>query len=385
MTLAAWSLQLPVHVHVGRGARRALASAPCGTWLVVSSRRGRAALLADDVLGPVLAERTAIWVDDVTPNPDVAWLESRGATLRRGGARFDAVLGFGGGSALDAAKVLAALVTAPAGATLADLLVDPGPLLDASPLPLWAVATTAGSGSEVTPFATVWDGRARHKHSLASPAVRPAVAVVDADLMDDLPASATLATGLDALNQAAESVWNRWANPVTLELAGSALERGLPALVRVLADASDRGAREALAEASLLAGLAISHTRTALCHAMSYPITARFGVPHGLACAFTMAAVARHMLPGDDGRLGRLARRLWGCGASAADLPDGFADLLGRTGVSPLVRAAVGSRSALLACVPEMASPGRADNALVEADAAALARIAGEAWDAVTG
>ena len=379
--IAGWTLQLPVRVHAGRGSRGALADAPGGSWLVVTSRRGRDQLLADDVLGPLVAERAAHWVDDVAPNPDASWLEVRAAALRGGRARVDAVLGFGGGSAIDAAKVLAALVAAPEDVGLRGLLADAGALSTASVPPLWAVATTAGTGSEVTPFATVWDHAARRKHSLASPAVWPVAAIVDADLMDALPPDATLATGLDAINQAAESAWNRRANPVTLELAARALEVGMPALARVVEDGTDRAAREGLAEASLLAGLAISHTRTALCHAMSYPITAHHGVAHGLACAFTMAAVARHVVPGDDGRLARLARRLWGPGARAADLVERFGEMLTRLGVTARVRAAVGSRAALVALAPEMATPGRADNALVPAAPADLERIAGEAWD----
>jgi len=376
---ARWSARFPVDLHVGRGARAALADGPSGPWLLVSSRRGRAQAEADALLAPLLAERVVDRVDDVTANPDLAWLEATARRLRGNGAAPAAVLGLGGGSALDAAKALAALLAAPEGASLEALLRDPSPLDGVAVAPLLAVATTAGSGSEVTPFATVWDSASSLKASLAHEAIRPALAVVDADLMDDLPREVTIATGLDAINQAAESTWNRRATPVTLELAGRALELGVPALERLLDHLADRAAREAMAEASALAGLAISHTRTALCHAISYPLTARHGVPHGIACAFTMAVVAEHQARADDGRLARAAARLGERGA--AGLARRLAALQARAGVAARVRDALGSLEALLALAGGMRTPGRADNALRPADEAALEAVLRRAWE----
>jgi hypothetical protein len=143
----------------------------------------------------------------------------------------------------------------------------------------------------------------------------------------------------------------------------------------------DRAAREALAEGSLLAGMAIAQTRTALCHAISYPLTAHFGVPHGLACAFSMAEVASYVLPHDDGRLDRLAQRLFGPRARAWQLPHRFWGLVERSGAASAVRAQVPSLEAMLALVGEMQTPGRADNLLRPADAPAIAGMLRRAWE----
>lgn len=381
--MTVWSFRAPARLHVGPGVRRVLAlEAPAwsGSTLVVTSRRGRERLSADPVLGPIVGRLDVRWVDDVQPNPDRAWLEASAARLRAERSRPETVFAFGGGSAIDAAKGLSALLSAPGDARLASVIDDPV-VLDRASLPrLVAVATTAGTGSEVTSFATVWDSATRRKSSLASDRLVPSIAVVDAELMDGLPRRVTLAAGLDAINQAAEATWSRCASTIPLELAGVALERGLPALERLIADAGAREARAVMAEASTLAGLAIAQTRTSLCHAMSYPMTAHFGVDHGLACAFTMAAVARHVLAADDGRFERLALRVLGPGADARALPERFGRLVEGSGAADLVRTRVGSLDALLALLPEMVTPGRSDNVMLDADRTVMARILTESW-----
>lgn len=381
VSVARWTLRFPVSLHVGRGVRSVLATEGPGPWLLVSSARGRAQATSDAIVGPLLSERHVDYVDDVGVNPDVAYLQATAERLRAKGVAPEAVVGFGGGSALDSAKVIAALLATPCDVTLSTLLRDPSILRDVEVLRLIAVATTAGTGSEVTPFATVWDSICLAKESLASERVWPALAIVDADLMDELPREVTLATGLDALNQAAESIWNRRATPVTFELAARALEVGWPAWSRLLENGHDRQARASMAEASVLAGLAISQTRTALCHAISYPITARYGVAHGVACGFTMAAVARFLASGDDGRLDRLARRLLGPEAGAVALSEAFRSSLRAAGVPALVRKAVGSLDCLFALVSEMRSPGRADNLMAAVSSADIEALLADAWD----
>ena len=145
---------------------------------------------------------------------------------------------------------------------------------------------------------------------MAGPAVYPHTALVDSELSDNVPYEITLNTGLDAINQAAESIWNRNMTPMSEMLAHKALEKGMVALQGLQNDLKNPNLRDTMAEVSLIAGLAISQTRTSLCHAISYPLTAHFGIPHGLACAFTMPAVLRHNLTADDGRFQRLAKVL---------------------------------------------------------------------------
>jgi alcohol dehydrogenase len=382
---------LPTRVCFGRGSRVTLAEhvgdGPC---LVVTSASGRARWLADRELGPVLAELDAVWLDAVDANPTVAALDALVARARSEGWRRGTIVAIGGGSVLDAAKAVAAGLAVENG-SVAEIARTPAVLDELDVARLVALPTTSGSGSEVTPVAVVWhrtpgggpragtdDGPA--KVSLAHPRLFPTDAIVDPALTDGLPAHQTLATSLDAFNQAAESIWNRSAGALGLPLAMRAMALVWHALPAIQLDRDDRGARDALAEASLLAGVALGQARTVACHALSYPLTDRYGVTHGIACAFTMAAVMQHMVEADDGRLATLAAALLGDDADAEDLPAALAHFLERLGVGAEVRAAVGSREALLALLPEVQLPERGGHGLRDLDAAARERVMRAAW-----
>ena len=155
-------------------------------------------------------------------------------------------------------------------------------------LPLFVVPTTSGTGAEVTPFATVWDQRANKKYSVTGDHVIPDQVLLDPELTLSLPEQETLYTGLDAISHALESLWNVNRSPISSGFAIQALELAQTALPQVLKTPSDLQARRTMQEASVLAGMAISQTRTALAHSISYPLTSHYGVPHGLACSFTL-------------------------------------------------------------------------------------------------
>lgn len=358
-----WYFYNPVELNVGRGCRQGLSDRLSGrSVLIVSTQRGRRQLSVDRALAPLLTRNQVYWVDDVRENPGLSDLQ--GQIDRLAASHFDSVVAFGGGSVMDAAKVLnAALAPECRGHLLSDLLDHPALHAQARPAPLYTVATTSGTGSEVTPFATVWHHEIKKKLSLAGPAIWPTAAYVDAALTDSMPVDVTISTGLDAINQAAESIWNRNANSITLALATRALQLGFAAMPALAKGEGGQHATDQMAEASLCAGLAISHTRTALCHSISYPITAHFGVPHGLACAFTMPAVLRCNLKAEDGRFSQLALALTGRPA-----PEGLVEMFDRLNhdlqVSRRVRKYVPSLEALLDLEAEMYTPGRADNNL---------------------
>jgi alcohol dehydrogenase len=383
------AFQLPTELRFGRGRRADLAAAVAGRrcW-VIASARGRERWMADAVLGPALRGLDAAWIDDVRPNPLVAELETGVALLAARSAAPDLLVAIGGGSVLDAAKAVSAALALRGGADLEALARRSADLDGRTPPPLIALPTTAGSGSEATGVAVLWRRRGTGlgaaegpaKVSLSHPSLFPVLGIVDPALTDALPPEVTLATGLDALNQAFESIWNRRAGPATLPLAVRAVELAWWALPALAADPDRADARDALAEASLLAGIALGQTRTAVCHALSYPLTDRFGVPHGVACAFTMPAVARHQLPVDDGRLAEVARRLVGASGTAAALPDALATFLDGLGVAARVRSALGSMEALLALLPEVELPERGGNALVDVDGAARHEIYRASW-----
>jgi len=382
MSMEKWAHYNPVRIYFGRGCRASLAEVLAGqSVLIVCSPRGRQQLESDAFLSQAIhSANSIIWMDAVETNPDLDRLQELINDLQS--THLDCVVAFGGGSAIDSAKAFAlALPPAACKRSLHELLVAAASLPLGTSLPLYALPTTAGTGSEVTPYATVWDHSERRKLSLAGPAVYPHSAFVDSELSATVPYHSTLNTGLDAINQAAESIWNRNMTPVSEMLAHRALQQGMAALPRLLNDLENLSLRDTMAEVSLLAGLAISQTRTSLCHAISYPLTAHFGVPHGLACAFTMPAVLRHNLTADDGRFRRLAKVLCPDRSESNEALINVFDMLNeQLQVAEKVREMVGSLNALIALREEMFTPGRADNALNPACFEKLEQILRDSW-----
>jgi alcohol dehydrogenase class IV len=161
--------------------------------------------------------------------------------------------------------------------------------------PLWLVPTTAGTGSEVTRWATVWDtdGAVAVKRSLDEPFGYAERAFVDPLLTLSCPPAVTRDTALDALSHALEALWNHHANPLSDGLAVAAAQRIVAALPTCLERPDDVGLRSELALAALEAGMASSQTRTALAHALSYAVTLEQGLSHGLACALWLPTTWR--------------------------------------------------------------------------------------------
>jgi phosphonate metabolism-associated iron-containing alcohol dehydrogenase len=255
-----------------------------------------------------LGDRLVDVIARVTPNPDVADLELLYPLVWRHDAQV--VVALGGGSVIDSAK--AVLVGTPSGRfdEIREWLREGRSFVPLAAKALIAIPTTAGTGSEVTPWATVWDRAGQRKHSLHLPQTWPEAAVVDPVLMRSLPEAVTVQSGLDALSHALEAIWNRNANPVSDALALAAA-RGILATLPALKRApEDLRLREAMAVAALQAGLAFSNTRTALAHSLSYPMTLRLGLPHGIACSFTLPMVARLAIGRDAQRDAVLAQAL---------------------------------------------------------------------------
>jgi len=198
----------------------------------------------------------------------------------------DWILAVGGGSVLDTAKVIR-LALACGRTRIDDLLVAvPTGIGNRGPQ-LAAVPTTHGTGAELTMWATIWDKKGSRKHSLSHPGMYPDFAVYCPPLTRSLPLPASFASSLDALTHAMEALWNRNENPLSDELALAAVKLVLENIER-LADPVPDSVRENLLRASLFAGLAFSNTKTAAAHSISYPLTLRFGVPHGIACSMPL-------------------------------------------------------------------------------------------------
>lgn len=233
-------------------------------------------------------QKVSVW-DGVKPNPDLMDLDE--ATKQLKALRPDCIVGLGGGSALDAAKVLATTLAHVDGLSLIEVFRYGKSSTWNKRLGLIAIPTTAGTGSEVTPFATVWDHQEKKKHSLTGDFVFPDVALLDATLTLTLGYEDTLYPALDTVSHALESIWNINKNPITLGYAYESLKIISNALPQIKIIQNSLQLRRDLQSASVLGGLAISQTKTAIAHALSYPLTLHYGVPHGLACSFTLPAL----------------------------------------------------------------------------------------------
>lgn len=235
-------------------------------------------------------------IDQVQPNPSLAMLRGACQQLQAARQAPRVLVALGGGSVIDTAKFLAA--GAGDWERVAAHLREGAPLTTTA-LPIIAIPTTAGTGSDVTRWATIWDPEHARKLSLARDDLYPEAVLVDPALTVGLPWGTTLASGLDALSHALESLWNVNANPISRQLAVAAARDILAGLAGLRADIGDLDARARMSLGALRAGLAFSNTQTALAHNISYAITLEQGVAHGLACSFCLPDVMDAALGAD--------------------------------------------------------------------------------------
>ncbi|NLI20247.1 MAG: phosphonoacetaldehyde reductase [Clostridiales bacterium] len=291
----------PVDVRVldaakGRAAIRDMLNQPT-RLLVMASRARSAELSLTPFLTALQGDGHAIQLySDIPANPSVGDVAALLSRLRELAFEPTAILAIGGGSCIDLGKAAAALyhlLRKPDEAAVREAIQSrayerPHPFVD-----LLAMPTTAGTGSEVTRWATIWDAQNRRKLSVDHAQGFPRAAVLIPEWTAGMPAALTLSTGLDALSHAMEAYWAAARNPLSQEMALLAAAKACAALPAALAAPGDLDARREMCMASLLAGLAFSQTRTAACHSISYPLTMLRGVPHGFAVALTLSSVMR--------------------------------------------------------------------------------------------
>lgn len=240
--------------------------------------------------------------DGVTPDPTFEQVKAGHAQLRQEGC--DAVLAVGGGSPMDAAKVIAAMAT---NGGVAEKL-EGRFRVRRPPLPLYAIPTTAGTGSEVTVAAVVSDTASHTKKFFVDPKLLPRMTALDPTLMLGLPPAVTAATGMDALTHAVESYLSTTATAQTREYATTAVRLVFENLPRAYTDGRDVAARQAMALASWYAGLAFTRTSVGYVHAVAHTFGARYGTPHGRANAIVLPHVLEFSLPAAQPELAALAR-----------------------------------------------------------------------------
>lgn len=219
----------------------------------------------------------------------------------------DFIIGIGGGSCIDAAKAVAVLYTN--GGEVEDY-VQKDIKIENNPLPLIAIPTTSGTGSEVTSVAVITNKKTDVKMMMKHPSFIPKVAIIDPVLTSSLPPQITAATGIDALCHAIEAYISKFSQPLTDVLALSAIESIMKYLRIAYEDGRNMEAREAMMIASLQAGIAFSNASVTLVHGMSRPVGALFHVPHGISNAILLPTVLEFTKTSAVKRLAKIGRNL---------------------------------------------------------------------------
>ena len=239
--------------------------------------------------------------DKVEADPPYEIVEQSLAVLRA--AKADTVIGIGGGSSLDMAKITAVLAVneGPVGKYFGtDLIPAPG-------LKTILIPTTAGTGSEVTPIVILSDHHEKLKKGIVSPYLFPATALLDPELTIGLPPKVTAATGMDALIHALEAYTSINATPMTDMLAKEAIELIYGNIRTAYAKGDNLPAREAMLRGAMLAGMAFANAGVTAVHAFAYPIGAEFHIPHGIANTIMLVPVMRFNQTGNLARFAALA------------------------------------------------------------------------------
>jgi len=250
---------------------------------------GRHPQRAEKLLASLSANGIGAATFSVTGEPELSTVD-QGTALAKN-EKCDLVIGMGGGSVIDAAKAIAAMMTN-AGALLDYLeIIGRGRALAQSSAPFIAIPTTAGTGSEVTRNAVLASPEHKLKVSLRSPLMLAKLAIVDPELTYDLPAALTASTGLDALTQLIEPFVCLRANPMTDGLCVEGIRRAARSLPIAFADGKNKSAREDMAVASLFGGLVLANAGLGAVHGFAGPIGGRFPAPHGAVCAALLPRV----------------------------------------------------------------------------------------------
>lgn len=304
-----WEFNLPVKLVFGSGKRNDLAKyideiggsrgvLVCGNSFCKNG-------VADEFLRLGGGKIVEIF-SDIRPNPTTDNVNDCVRLMREVDADFAVALG--GGSPMDCCKAACAIVRG-------DDNIEPyhslgKPISAKEAIPMIAVTTTSGTASEVTNISVLTDINQNLKQPMNDPAMYPKIAVIDPELTLTVPPQVTASTGLDVLSHAIESYWSTLNQQICSACSIYAARLVFEWLEKAYTEPENLTAREKMAEASIVAGVAFSHPRTTGSHACSFPLTNIYGIPHGEACAFTLDYFvkfnAKHA--DGDGRLDALAK-----------------------------------------------------------------------------
>ncbi len=203
------------------------------------------------------------------------------------------IIAIGGGSVLDAAKAISIYDDSRSFTAVENAIKQGEDLNGFTFIPIVAVPTTAGTGSEVTCWGTVWDDIGLKKYSISNPSLYPQKAYCDPKLTLSLPWETTLSTALDALSHSLESIWNHNASETTRQYAIQAVDLILENLIPLSKKLDSVELRTKIMSAALNAGMSFSNTKTSVAHALSYYLTLHKNIPHGMACSFSLPHILK--------------------------------------------------------------------------------------------
>jgi len=305
------------HTFVGSGSSgelcRHILRTGASKILIVTDKPLRELGVVDQATAPLLAADVDVaYYDGVLPDPTYDQVAEGAAIAKQHGS--EAILAIGGGSSIDAAKIIAASATS-----------DESPAdwvgfgkVKHEVIPLYAIPTTSGTGSEATMGAVISDAATHQKGVISGPTLLPVATALDADLIAGLPPHITAATGMDALTHGIEAYIGVWERGTRLEDARIAVKLVFENLAAAYHDGSDRTARDGMAMGAYYAGMAINQVNVGNVHAIAHQLGGKYGIPHGLANALVLPHVLEFCHDEAAPRLAELAV-LVGLGKSGED------------------------------------------------------------------
>lgn len=227
-------------------------------------------------------------IENISPNPELNQIFDTPINLKK----TNYILTIGGGSVIDFTKAVLAFNAINRKKNIyKDIVFTNKEFKDLIVPKIIAVPTTSGTGSEINSWGTVWDSG--DKYSISGKNLMPTTVILDANLCKSMPTSLTVSSALDALSHSFEAIWNKNHNPIVDELSIAAIKKIKKYLPLTIKNKSNLKYRKEMQLASFLAGIAMSKTKTAICHSISYPLTSLYGLSHGIACSLTLSEVCK--------------------------------------------------------------------------------------------
>lgn len=302
--------------------------------------------------------------DFTVSNPDVKDLYQ--VIVETNQYDYDMIVAIGGGSVLDVAKSICALkgMAIENVGKLRSIITNKSYTSNTNKGHWIGIPTTAGTGSEVTCWATIWDNEKHLKYSIEGKDIYAKAAIIDPKLTINLPVRLTVSSALDAICHATESYWSKNTNQISRQFALTAISNIVRNIGKLIDEPSSQEYRAKIAYGSFFAGMAFSNTRTTACHAISYPITLMFGVDHGIAVSMTLS----RLLELNESRLVEKEKLLEAFGANNCKAVDAvMKNIYNKAAISPRLRDYGVKETELAGIVNNtFANIGRIDNNPVE-------------------